>query len=99
MLILTRKSDESVVIGDNIKITILGVHGDQVSLGFAAPRNVTIHRKEIHDAIQSQNQASANVAEHDLIAACGAFGARVGVTKTKGPDDPTKGGMHENVTD
>jgi carbon storage regulator len=90
MLILTRKSDESVVIGDNIEITILGVHGDQVSLGLSAPRDVTIHRKEIHEAIQAQNLASANAAEQDLIAACGAFGGRMGATK---------GGMHEELTD
>ncbi len=99
MLILTRKSDESVVIGENIEITVVGVHGDQVSLGFSAPRNVTIHRKEIHNAIQFQNQASASSAGHDLTAACGALGDRMSLTITRSNQDTTKGGMRERLTD
>lgn len=59
MLILTRKSNESVVIGNNIEIRILEVRGDQVSLGFTAPREVSIFRKEVHEAIQLQNKAAA----------------------------------------
>jgi carbon storage regulator len=56
MLILTRKLGESVTIGDDIKITILGVRGRQVRLGIIAPQKVTIHREEIYFKIQEENQ-------------------------------------------
>jgi len=56
MLVLTRKSEQSVIIGRNIEVKILSVHGDQVSLGFSAPGDVSIYRKEVYEAIQSQNQ-------------------------------------------
>jgi carbon storage regulator len=56
MLILTRKLGESVTIGDDIKITILGVRGRQVRLGVIAPQKVTIHREEIYFKIQEENK-------------------------------------------
>jgi carbon storage regulator len=56
MLILTRKLGESVTIGDDIKITILGVRGRQVRLGIIAPQKVTIHREEIYFRIQEENK-------------------------------------------
>ncbi len=54
MLILTRKQLEAVVIGDHIEITVLGVKGNQVRLGITAPRNVTVHRKEIYSKIHEE---------------------------------------------
>lgn len=60
MLILTRKSNESVIIGNNIEIKILDVRGDQVSIGFSAPREISIYRKEVHEAIQAQNKEAAS---------------------------------------
>lgn len=56
MLVLTRKSEQSVIIGRNIEVKILAVHGDQVSLGFSAPDEVSIYRKEVYTAIQQQNK-------------------------------------------
>ena len=56
MLILTRKLGESVTIGDDIKITILGVRGRQVRLGIIAPHKVAIHREEIYFKIQEENK-------------------------------------------
>lgn len=56
MLILTRKLGESVTIGDDIKITILGVRGRQVRLGVIAPQKVTIHREEVYFKIQEENK-------------------------------------------
>ena len=53
MLILTRRVDESLVIGDNVTVTILGVKGNQVRIGVDAPRDVTVHREEL-----AQNQDS-----------------------------------------
>ncbi len=61
MLALTRKKGESIIIGDDIEIVILGVSKDQVKLGVVAPKDVSIHRKEIYDLIQSENEAAVNV--------------------------------------
>lgn len=54
MLILTRKIDESVIIGDDVKITVLGVKGGQVRLGIDAPKHISVHRQEIYDRIQEE---------------------------------------------
>ena len=59
MLILTRKLGESVTIGDDIKITILGVRGRQVRLGIIAPQKIAIHREEIYFKIQEENKRAA----------------------------------------
>jgi len=55
MLVLTRKSEQSVVIGGTIEVKILAIHGDQVSIGFSAPKEVSIYRQEVYEAIQKQN--------------------------------------------
>jgi carbon storage regulator len=54
MLILTRRPGESVKIGDNVTITVLGVKGGQVRLGFSAPANVAVHREEVYERIQAE---------------------------------------------
>ncbi len=54
MLVLSRKKDESIIIGDDIEITIIDVRGDKVRLGINAPRNISVHRKEVYDAIQKE---------------------------------------------
>lgn len=59
MLVLTRKKEQSLVINDNIEITIVDIQGDQVRLGINAPRSVTIHRKEIYLEIQEENKKAA----------------------------------------
>ncbi|MCF3943444.1 carbon storage regulator CsrA [Oceanobacillus alkalisoli] len=61
MLVLTRKKNEAIQIGDDIEIKVLGVEGDQVKLGIAAPKSVDIHRKEIYLDIKEQNNAAANL--------------------------------------
>ncbi|MBU0530077.1 MAG: carbon storage regulator CsrA [Candidatus Aenigmatarchaeota archaeon] len=60
MLILTRKLGESITIGDDIKVSILGVRGRQVRLGIEAPSDVVIHREEIYVRIQRENRAAVN---------------------------------------
>jgi carbon storage regulator len=56
MLILTRRISESVIIGDEVKITVLGVKGNQVRLGIDAPKTVSVHREEIYQRIQQEKQ-------------------------------------------
>lgn len=58
MLILSRKIDEKIKIGDNITITLIDVHGDQVKIGVEAPKNVKVFRQEVFDAIQTENKAA-----------------------------------------
>jgi len=54
MLVLTREKDESIIIGDDIEVTIVDVRGDKVRLGINAPREISVHRKEIYEAIQRE---------------------------------------------
>lgn len=58
MLILTRKVGETIVINDDIRVTVLGIKGGQIRLGVEAPSNVAVHRKEIHERIKSEAMAS-----------------------------------------
>lgn len=55
MLVLSRQRDESIFIGDNIKITVVDIRGDKVRLGFKAPPDISIHRQEVFDAIARQS--------------------------------------------
>lgn len=54
MLVLSRQSDEAIIIGDNIRVTIVEVRGDKVRIGIDAPRDVSVHRQEIYDAIRRE---------------------------------------------
>ena len=56
MLILTRRVGETVMIGDEVTVTVLGVKGNQVRLGVNAPREVTVHRQEIYDRIRDEDE-------------------------------------------
>lgn len=58
MLILTRKLDERIVVQGDIEIAVLEIRGDQVKLGVQAPRDVKVYRKEIYEAIQTENRAA-----------------------------------------
>jgi carbon storage regulator len=59
MLVLTRKTNESIMIGDEIKITVVEIRGDQVKLGITAPKRISVHREEIFLAIQKENIKAA----------------------------------------
>jgi len=56
MLVLSRKRDESIMIGDNIVLTIVDIRGDKVRLGIQAPATVPVHRKEVHDALKRESE-------------------------------------------
>ena len=58
MLVLSRKKDEKIVIGDNITLMVIEIRGDKVRLGIDAPRDVTVHREEIYDAIKRESSGS-----------------------------------------
>jgi carbon storage regulator len=66
MLVLSRRRDESIMIGDNVEITVVEVRGDVVKLGVRAPREVPVHRKEIYMTIQEENIAAARASAQDI---------------------------------
>jgi len=66
MLILTRKTGESITIGDEVKITVLGIHGRQVRLGIIAPQKVVVHREEIYVKIQEENKKAIQGKKENL---------------------------------
>jgi carbon storage regulator len=62
MLVLSRQRDESIIIADNIKITIVDIRGDKVRLGIDAPKEIPVHRQEVFDAIQRENDEQSETA-------------------------------------
>ena len=74
MLVLSRQRDETIMIGDDIEITVVDIRGDKVRLGITAPPHVPVHRKEVYDAIKRENQAAAKMKPEDLPPGGGAAG-------------------------
>ena len=64
MLVLSRKLNESIIIDDQIKITIVEIRGDKIRLGIEAPKNVTVHRREVYEAIRRQLELDGNPVLH-----------------------------------
>ena len=60
MLILTRRVGETLIIGDDVNVTVLGVKGNQVRLGINAPKDVSVHREEVFERIRSENQEKSD---------------------------------------
>lgn len=67
MLVLSRQKDETIMIGDNIEITVVDIRGDKVRLGIAAPVQIPVHRKEVYEAIKRENKEAANVTLQDIV--------------------------------
>jgi carbon storage regulator len=61
MLVLSRTRDESIIIGDNVVVTVVDVRGDKVKLGIEAPQDVSVHRREVYEAIRRENQQAAKL--------------------------------------
>jgi len=66
MLVLTRKVNQSIVIGDDIEVVVLEVRGEQVRLGVRAPKSIAVHRKEVYEQIRQENLNAASVSTDDL---------------------------------
>jgi carbon storage regulator len=66
MLVLTRKPDQSIMVGNEIEITILEVRGEQVRVGIRAPKSVSVHRKEVFDQILQANRAASDAPDEPL---------------------------------
>jgi carbon storage regulator len=64
MLVLSRKKDESIMIGDEVEITIVDVRGDKVRLGITAPKSIPVHRREVYNAIQREKKAAKEASNH-----------------------------------
>jgi len=61
MLVLSRHRDESIMIGDDVRITIVDIRGDKVRLGIDAPQEIPVHRQEVYDAIKRENQKASRL--------------------------------------
>jgi len=65
MLVLSRQRDESIVIGENIIVTVVDIRGDKVRLGIEAPSEIPVHRREVYEAIQRENQRASQLDPRD----------------------------------
>jgi carbon storage regulator len=66
MLVLSRQRDETIMIGDDIEVTVVDIRGDKVRLGITAPKEIAVHRKEVYEAIKKENKAAAQVKPEDI---------------------------------
>lgn len=69
MLVLSRQRDESIIIGDNIVITVVDIRGDKVRLGIQAPTEIPVHRQEVYEAIQRENQRASGLDGDETVSA------------------------------
>ncbi|NCF38918.1 MAG: carbon storage regulator CsrA, partial [Planctomycetia bacterium] len=61
MLVLSRQRDETIMIGDDVELTIVDIRGDKVRIGISAPSSVSVHRKEVYEAIRTENEQAAAI--------------------------------------
>ena len=67
MLVLSRHRDESIMIGDDIVVTIVDIRGDKVRLGIQAPNHIPVHRQEVYEAIQRENRKASQIGEEQRV--------------------------------
>ncbi|MCK4372058.1 MAG: carbon storage regulator CsrA, partial [candidate division Zixibacteria bacterium] len=87
--ILTRKLGESITIGDDIKVSVLGIHGRQVRLGIDAPAEVVVHREEVYVRIQAENRRASKSIKNDLLGMMNAIRGKIS-GKESGETKPPK---------
>jgi carbon storage regulator len=90
MLVLSRQRDETIMIGDDIEVTVVDIRGDKVRLGINAPREISVHRKEVYDAIRRENRAAAQVKPEDVSGVGGATKGAAPAKPPPGKDEETK---------
>ena len=83
MLVLSRQRDQTIMIGDDIEITIVDIRGDKVRLGINAPAEIPVHRKEVYEAIKRENRAAAGVKPEDIANVAGTPTEKPGTEKKK----------------
>src|SRR4051794_23739805 len=66
MLVLSRQRDQAIMIGDDIEVSVVDIRGDKVRIGITAPRSVSVHRKEIYEAIRKENKSAAEIKPEDI---------------------------------
>jgi carbon storage regulator len=66
MLVLSRQRDESIMIGENVVVTIVDIRGDKVRLGIEAPVEIPVHRREVYEAIQAENRRACELTPKDI---------------------------------
>ena len=66
MLVLSRQREETIMIGDEIEITVVDIRGDKVRLGITAPTRIAVHRKEVYEAIRQENERASQFKDSDL---------------------------------
>lgn len=66
MLVLSRHRDETIMIGDDIELTVVDIKGDKVRIGIKAPSRIAVHRKEVYDAIKRENERAASINRPEL---------------------------------
>jgi carbon storage regulator len=89
MLVLSRQVDETIMIGDDIEVTVVDIRGDKVRLGITAPKEIAVHRKEVYEAIKRENRDAARVKPEDL-----PHIGKLGNQQQPGPRPPSNGGGH-----
>ena len=87
MLILARRIGESIMIGDQVEISVVDIKGDQVKMGIKAPAQVKVYRREVYAAIQEENRAAAGAGPHSLSRLEGLLGGPSSPDDASPPDD------------
>ncbi len=85
MLVLSRQRDETIMIGDDIEITVVDIRGDKVRLGITAPTRIAVHRKEVYEAIKTENERASRLsdADTDLLRTASAQNISPGPTRNR----------------
>lgn len=89
MLVLSRQRDETIMIGDDVEITIVDIRGDKVRIGITAPSHIPVHRKEVYEAIKRENRAAAKIKPEDLPPGTGSQGDQNAKDRSSGQGPPT----------